>query len=99
MREAAGDALGSIAEPLFCQSSVLTVGDPAHNPMLRAAYEVMHEQKKELQQAGAHAFYKVMSGKSEQTTAGLSSESMTTHGNCHPTSSLPVQKDYISNYA
>ena len=73
VRESAGDALGHIAEHLFCQASVLTVGDSAQNPMLKAAFEVMLEQKKELQQAGAYAFSKVIrfSGRREQTSARL----------------------------
>ena len=59
VRETAGDALGQISEQLFSQGSILTLGDPVHNPMLKAAYDMLLEQKKELQQAGAYTLFKV----------------------------------------
>lgn len=59
VRETAGDALGEIAKHLYSHHSMLTAGDIACNPMLRAAYDTMLEHKKEVQQAGAYALSKV----------------------------------------
>ncbi len=59
VREAAGDALGQIAEHLYGQHSVYSAGDIASNFVLRAAHDTMLEHKKEVQQAGAYALSKV----------------------------------------
>lgn len=59
VREAAGDALGHIAEGLQQQHSPLTAGDPTCNIVLRAILDAVQAQKKEAQQAAAYALSKV----------------------------------------
>ncbi len=59
VREAAGDALGQIAEHLYVQHSAYSAGEIMSNPVLRAAHDTMLEHKKEVQQAGAYALSKV----------------------------------------
>ncbi len=59
VREAAGDALGQVAEHLYVQHSVYSAGDIMSNSVLRAAHDTMLEHKKEVQQAGAYALSKV----------------------------------------
>ncbi|KAL0051517.1 hypothetical protein WJX82_009027 [Trebouxia sp. C0006] len=60
VREAAGDALGQVAEHLYVQHSVYSAGDIMSNSVLRAAHDTMLEHKKEVQQAGAYALSKVV---------------------------------------
>ncbi|DBA81597.1 TPA: hypothetical protein ACH3X1_007364 [Trebouxia sp. C0004] len=60
VREAAGDALGQIAEHSYGQHSVYSTGDIMSNSVLRAAHDTMLEHKKEVQQAGAYALSKVV---------------------------------------
>lgn len=59
VREAAGDALGQIAQHLYVQHSIHSAGDIMSNSVLRAAHDTMLEHKKEVQQAGAYALSKV----------------------------------------
>ncbi|KAL0026027.1 hypothetical protein WJX79_002284 [Trebouxia sp. C0005] len=60
VREAAGDALGQIAQHLYVQHSIHSAGDIMSNSVLRAAHDTMLEHKKEVQQAGAYALSKVV---------------------------------------